>query len=156
VTKQLPVASSQFPATEEEARAQGYTFAYRMTCLVCGKRIRFFKTPKGNFIPIHPKKFGNYPFNYRGGTIMVNETLQRKESSEKRRQESNAVLERRCHNWNSGHSVGSEVEYHPVIGEEAHRITKTRSEAYVLSGHTAVIFVEGQSGCVALEAVRSR
>ena len=32
--------------------------------------------------------------------------------------------------------------------------TKTRSEAWVLSGHTAVVMVEGVSGCVALEAVR--
>jgi hypothetical protein len=86
----------------------------------------------------------------------MNETLQRKESTERRRTESGAVLERRCHNWNSGHPVGTEVEYHPIIGEEAHRVTKTRSEAYVMSGHTAVIFVEGHSGCVALEAVRAR
>ena len=43
-----------FPATEEEAREQGYIFAYRTTCLCCGKPIRFFKTPKATVIPINP------------------------------------------------------------------------------------------------------
>ena len=70
-------------------------------------------------------------------------------------QSSIAVLERRCHNWNSKYPVGTDVEYHPVIGEEAHRVTKTRHEAYVLAGHTAVLFVEGQSGCVALDTVKA-
>jgi len=62
-------------------------------------------------------------------------------------------LERQCMNWNGIYPVGTEVEYHPVIGEPKCKITRTRSGAYVLSCHTAVIFVEGVSGCVALEAV---
>jgi hypothetical protein len=33
------------------------------------------------------------------------------------------------------------------------KTTRTRSAAYVLSGHTAVVFVDGVSGCVALDAV---
>jgi hypothetical protein len=41
-----------FPATEEDARAQGYSFAYRTTYLFCDAPIRFFKTPKGNFIAV--------------------------------------------------------------------------------------------------------
>ena len=32
-------------------------------------------------------------------------------------------------------------------------IQRTRSDAYVLSGHTAVVFITGVSGCVALDAV---
>ena len=69
------------------------------------------------------------------------------------RQPNLAKLERLCLNWNSIYPVGTEVEYHPVIGEPKCKITRTRSAAYVLSCHTAVIFVERVSGCVALEAV---
>jgi hypothetical protein len=63
-----------------------------------------------------------------------------------------AALELRCAEWNAKHRVGTKVEYHPVIGEKDHRLTRTRSAAYVLSGHTAVLFVESESGCVALDA----
>lgn len=59
-----------------------------------------------------------------------------------------------CDDWNSKHRPGVEVIYHPVIGEAAGLLTKTTGEAYVLGGHTAVVFVEGVSGCVALRAVR--
>ena len=57
-----------------------------------------------------------------------------------------------CDTWNRLYPIGTEVKYHPVIGEPAHRLRKTRGEAYVLSGHTAVVFLESESGCVALEA----
>lgn len=77
-----------------------------------------------------------------------------KESSERRRRTSLAVLESNCLNWNAQHPVGTEVEFHPVIGDPKFRATRTRSEAYVLSGHTAVLFVEGESGCVALAAIK--
>jgi len=64
-----------------------------------------------------------------------------------------AELERLCMNWNGTYPIGTEVEYHSVIGSPKHIVTRTRTGAYVLSGHTAVLFVEGVSGCVALEAV---
>lgn len=54
--------------------------------------------------------------------------------------------------WNLKHPVGTLVEYHPVIGEPAHELRKTRTRADVLSGHTAVVWLEGKSGCVALDA----
>ncbi len=62
-------------------------------------------------------------------------------------------LQLKCEVWNRRHEVGCAVEYHPIIGEAGHINTTTRSKAYVLSGHTAVLFVKGVSGCVALEAV---
>jgi hypothetical protein len=71
-----------------------------------------------------------------------------------RRQKTAATLERECMLWNAMNPIGTEVEYHPVIGEASHRITRTRTGAYVLSGHTAVIFIEGQAGCVALDACK--
>jgi hypothetical protein len=56
--------------------------------------------------------------------------------------------------WNTQHTVGVDVLYVPVmqfpIKNQKH--TKTRSEAWVLSGHTAVIMLDGISGCVCLDA----
>ena len=62
-------------------------------------------------------------------------------------------LEARCQKFNEDHPIGTEVIYHPVIGEPAGRPAKTRSAAYVLSGHTAVVFITEQAGCVALDAI---
>jgi hypothetical protein len=64
-----------------------------------------------------------------------------------------AELEAECLRWNAGHPIGTEVIYHPVIGEAKGTKTKTRTIAYVMSGHTAVLFVEGHAGCVALDAI---
>jgi hypothetical protein len=68
-------------------------------------------------------------------------------------QDSPELLEQRCRAWNDTYPVGAEVEYHSVIGAREHRLTKTRSAAYILSGHTAVCFVDGAAGCVALDAL---
>ena len=57
-----------------------------------------------------------------------------------------------CDRWNQCYPVGTLVEFHPVIGEPAHRLRKTRTPASVLSGHTAVVWLEDESGCVALQA----
>jgi hypothetical protein len=63
-----------------------------------------------------------------------------------------AVLTERCRQWNASYPIGTTIEYHPIIGEPEHRIRTTRSEAQVLSGHTAVVWLNGESGCVALDA----
>lgn len=73
----------------------------------------------------------------------------------KARQQAAAILERRCREWNDAHGVGTEVRYHPVIFLPEHRLTKTRSKAYVMGGHSAVLFVEGEAGCVSLDAVKA-
>lgn len=62
-------------------------------------------------------------------------------------------LQERCEQFNARHACFTPVRYHSVIGEGPGISTRTRSAAYILSGHTAVIFVEGVSGCVALDAV---
>jgi hypothetical protein len=61
-------------------------------------------------------------------------------------------LEKRVADWNATVPIGTLVEYHPVIGEPAHRMRKTRTAAQILSGHTAVVWLEDESGCVALDA----
>lgn len=44
--------------------------------------------------------------------------------------------------------VGDSVDYREIRGEGAATRHRTRSAAYVLSGHTAVVFLEGKVGCV--------
>jgi hypothetical protein len=63
-----------------------------------------------------------------------------------------AALEGQCRRWNDAYPVGTTVEYHPVIGEPEHRIRTTRTPAQILSGHTAVVWLEGERGCVCLDA----
>ncbi len=71
----------------------------------------------------------------------------------KQQQESPQLLEQRCRAWNDTYPIGAEVEYHSVIGNRQCVLTRTNSAAYVLSGHTAVCFVDGVRGCVALDAL---
>jgi hypothetical protein len=54
--------------------------------------------------------------------------------------------------WNGAHRVGVLVRYHPVIGRPEYRVRKTVSPAEVLWGHTAVVWLDGERGCVAVEA----
>jgi len=54
--------------------------------------------------------------------------------------------------WNKNHKVGEEVLLRLDGGEEVR--TRTNSVARVLSGHTAVVWLEGFSGCWALGRVR--
>jgi hypothetical protein len=63
-----------------------------------------------------------------------------------------AFLEKQCRNWNDSYPIGTTVEYHPVIGEAPFRLRRTVSEASILSGHTAVVWLDGERGCVALDA----
>jgi len=65
-------------------------------------------------------------------------------------------------NWNESHPIGTEVSVEMDSGEL--RETKTRSAAQMLGaepsrgdlGHTAVIFLEGISGCYLLSRVRAK
>lgn len=72
-----------------------------------------------------------------------------------RRQRTIAQLDAQVKRWNDAHPVGAPVFYHPVIGEPAGRYSNTRSLAFVLSGHTACVFIEHESGCVALDALEA-
>lgn len=55
-------------------------------------------------------------------------------------------------NWNQKHGLGTPVIVTMDSGEE--RKTVTRSRAEILSGHSAVIWLEGISGCYLLSRVR--
>lgn len=62
-----------------------------------------------------------------------------------------AQLQKQCDNWNAKHPVGKAIVYESIRGEgESHRGEST-SEAEVLGGHSAVIWISGKSGCVDLD-----
>jgi hypothetical protein len=76
----------------------------------------------------------------------------RRTSAIERAEARTALMEKRCAQWNARHPVGAQVEYHSVIGEAEFKVFRTRTPAQVLSGLTAVVWLEGKSGCVCLEA----
>lgn len=61
--------------------------------------------------------------------------------------------------WNEQHPVGTPVIAYPGARPEywsddvERLVTRTRSKAQVLSGHTAVVWVEGHGACIALTHV---
>ncbi len=64
---------------------------------------------------------------------------------------STVEMQREIEIFNRGVAEGSPVTYKRDSGEILR--TTTRSAAFILSGHTPVIFVFGISGCVALNRV---
>lgn len=54
--------------------------------------------------------------------------------------------------WNNAVHVGQWVDYRGHPHAEPQRF-KTRFRAEVLSGHTAVVWLEGKAGCVTLESL---
>lgn len=55
--------------------------------------------------------------------------------------------------WNANVSIGDTVEYRSHPGSEP-KLFSTRTAASILSGHTAVVWLNGKSGCVAVDACR--
>ncbi len=68
-----------------------------------------------------------------------------------RRQPDAADLQHQCDAFNARFPVGQTVAVHK--DNDAGILTRTRSEAQVLSGHSAVIWLEGISGCYMLDRV---
>lgn len=62
-----------------------------------------------------------------------------------------ARAEKMVREWNEKHGVGQGVIVQRDDGTATR--TTTRSEAQVLGGHTAVIWLEGIAGCFALDRV---
>lgn len=61
--------------------------------------------------------------------------------------------EKQAHEFNRLFPVGTKVRYWRGAREGLGRETVTRSKARVLSGHTAVVLLEGVSDCIALSHV---
>jgi hypothetical protein len=68
-----------------------------------------------------------------------------------RQAQATAKLQAKCDKFNATHQVGAAVSVELDSGEV--RETITVSEAQVLNGHTAVIWLDGVSGCYDLERV---
>ena len=68
-----------------------------------------------------------------------------------RQAQATAKLQANCDKFNAAHQIGAAVSVKLDSGEV--RETITVSEAQVLSGHTAVIWLDGISGCYDLERV---
>lgn len=66
---------------------------------------------------------------------------------------SRAEQERAVHAWNERHPVGASVRVRTDTRGTIE--TRTRSRAQMLSGHTAVVWLEGIAGCYALDRVRA-
>lgn len=64
------------------------------------------------------------------------------------------IEQRKVNTWNAEISVGAPVNYRKDDGMIVE--TFTRSEASVLSGHTAVVWLENVRGCVDLDRVSPR
>ncbi len=56
--------------------------------------------------------------------------------------------------FNDAYPIGTEVRYWTGVREGMGRLSKTRSVAQVLSGHTAVVWVEDHPACIALSHVQ--
>lgn len=62
-----------------------------------------------------------------------------------------AQLQKQCDKWNAKHPEGTTVVFESIKGHgESHR-GKSTSVAQVMGGHSAVIWLEGKSGCVSLD-----
>lgn len=61
-------------------------------------------------------------------------------------------LQQQCDDWNAKNRVGCNVVLTKDNGEQYPSVTT--SEARVLSGHSAVIWVKGISGCYLLDRVK--
>lgn len=70
-----------------------------------------------------------------------------------RQGQATAKLQAACDKFNAAHQVGAAVSVELDSGEI--RETVTTSEAQVLSGHSAVIWLAGISGCCDLDRVTS-
>lgn len=50
--------------------------------------------------------------------------------------------------WNARYPVGTCVRYYPALGSPEYRERVTTTTASVLGGHSAVVFLEGERGCI--------
>lgn len=66
-------------------------------------------------------------------------------------------LELQVARWNAEHSIGTPVEYWPGArgADTTGNLAYTITPAQVLDGETAVVWVHGHSGCIALDHVRA-
>jgi hypothetical protein len=57
--------------------------------------------------------------------------------------------------WNAQHPIGTPVEYWTFTREGEGKKSTTRTEAQLLSGHTAVVWMVDEPSCVSLSHVKA-
>lgn len=62
--------------------------------------------------------------------------------------------QRQCDEFNAKYAIGTAVRFYPIIGGTESRPGNTSTVASVLGGHTAVIWLTSERGCVALASVQ--
>ncbi len=63
-------------------------------------------------------------------------------------------LEKTCDRWNAGNPIGTPVTRYVLVNPLSMPIkTVTRSEAWVMGGHSVMVMVKGTGGGVLLESV---
>ena len=62
--------------------------------------------------------------------------------------------QREVADWNNRVQIGDLVEYRSYLPDGPVSQHRTRTRAEVLSGHTAVVWLEGKAGCVAVSHCR--
>ena len=81
--------------------------------------------------------------------VQIRSDRLRREAEQRERERVQAI----CDRWNAEHKVGTPVRYWPVFRTgEGHR-SVTRSEAWLLGGHSPVVMVDGYAGGIALTHV---
>ncbi|MDR2756853.1 MAG: hypothetical protein LBC20_14230 [Planctomycetaceae bacterium] len=58
-------------------------------------------------------------------------------------------LQKEVDNFNKKFKVGDVIRYYEILNGAKFEVYKIKSEAFILSGHTACVFLENKSGCVA-------
>lgn len=84
--------------------------------------------------------------------VQMGDVLVKEDDTMKRRtpkQEAQAV-----NAFNQKNPVGTQVRYWTGMREGDGKLSKTRTKASVLSGHTAVVWVEDHPACIALSHIR--
>lgn len=65
------------------------------------------------------------------------------------------VQEKIAHAWNAAHPIGTPVTRYRLVDPLEDPVeTKTRSEAWLMGGHTAMVMVDGIAGGVLVESLR--
>jgi hypothetical protein len=64
-----------------------------------------------------------------------------------------AQLVIQVNNWNAKNPIGTAVYYYPTLKDKTPKQTKTRSKAWIISGHSTMIMIDGVSGGVSLDHI---
>lgn len=64
-----------------------------------------------------------------------------------------AKLVIQVNNWNAKNPIGTPVYYYPTLKDKTPKQTKTRSTAWIMSCHSAMIMIDGVSGGVSLDHI---